>query len=174
MSNVLPNAYRKRVIRSARARFVIVGALVMGAGALIAILALLPAFLSVYLPRTALSNSPVPQDAAQTDTARKTVAETHALIDALKPLTRDTSPFSNVMQAIFKALPEGVKVTSVNYTAGDPGSVTVSGSTQRRESVNAYREALAEDERFTSVTVPVAALVGVLSGNFTITLTGAF
>ena len=174
MSNVLPASYKKRVIRSARARFVVVGATVLSIGAVISIVSLLPAFLSVYLPRTALSNTPLPTETAQTEAARAEVASTHALINELGPLMKERRPFSELVAVIFDRVPEGVAITNIEYVVGTPGTIMVSGTTKQRENVNLYREALAADDRFESVSVPVAALVGVLSGNFTVTLMGDF
>jgi hypothetical protein len=152
----------------------VVGGVIMSIGAIIAIVALLPAFLSVYLPRVALSNTPPSSDAAQTEAARAAVASTHALINELSPLISEKPAFSQIIGVIFDRLPEGVSITNINYVGGAPGTITVSGTTGLRENVNFYRQSLAEDKRFDSVTVPVAALVGILSGNFTVTLTGTF
>lgn len=174
MSNILPLSYRTKVMHAARARFILVGAGVLSVAAAIAILALLPAFLSVYLPRVALSNTPPSKDAEQTAAARGAVSSTRTLINELKPLTQDKTSYSQIVGVIFDLVPSGVTINNIQYTAGKPGTITVSGTTARRENISIYREALARDKRFDNVTVPVAALVGILAGNFTVTLTGTF
>lgn len=165
MSNVLPNA-RTTYLRRVRARFVIVLGLTFSAAAVVAILALLPAYIATSIARAGLVSSAGGEAPAEQAEAARTLA----LIQALTPFATTTS--SGKLAEALELRPPGVRVTSVRYSAGAPASLVLSGTSLRREGVNEYRDALLVDNRFGKVSVPVAALVGTQEGRFSITLTG--
>lgn len=169
MANVLPIKEKKRVLRSLRSRFVVTAAIVLMVGALIASAALVPAIISVLSAMSGL-----PSDAELSETARDDQtkhARALALVTALNPVVLATTTPSASVTAALSVRPKGVSVTSVSYSKG---KILISGSSSNRQAVNDYREALEADPRFTSVTVPVAALVGTQEGRFTMTLAGQF
>lgn len=166
MANVLPHA-RTTLMRRMRARFIIVLGFTLSAAAVVAILALLPAFIVTSIARAGLaSQAPAEAPAEQAEAARAL-----ALIQTLTPFATTTTPSGRLEEAL-ELRPSGVRVTSVRYSAGVPASLVLSGTSVRREGVNEYRDALLVDNRFGKVSVPVAALVGTQEGRFSITLTG--
>lgn len=156
-------------MRNVRSRFVLTTALVLLLGATIATASLIPAFISVRLAIQGLPESTPLSQTAQEDQEKNTRAL--ALVAALSPITNATSTPSEALTAALTAKPAGVSITSMTYSAG---KLVLAGGSGNRQAVNAYREALEADATFSSVTVPVAALVGSQDGRFTITLTGAF
>ncbi len=166
MANVLPIA-RTTLVRRMRARLLIVVSLTLSAAALIAILALLPAFISISIARAGLvSEAPAEASLEQGEAAR-----TLALIQTLNTFVGTTSPSVKLLEAL-TLRPQGVSISSVRYTAGAPASLVLSGASARREGVSGYRDVLLSDGRFGKVSVPVAALVGTQEGRFSITLSG--
>lgn len=166
MANVLPSA-RTTLARRARARFVIVLGLTISASALVAILALLPAFISISIARAGLAT----ESATEAPEEQAEAARTLALIQTLNAFAGTTSP-STALEASLALRPQRVSVTSVRYASGAPASLILSGVSAEREGVNGYRDALVSDGRFGKVSVPVAALVGTQEGRFSITLSG--
>lgn len=166
MANVLPTA-RTVLARRMRARFVIVCGLTLASAAVVAILSLLPTFISISVARAGLASQT--QEGAPLEQAE--AARTLALIQTLNTFVSTTSP-SATLEGALALRPQGVSVTSVRYVSGKPASLVLSGTSARREGVNAYRDALVHDGRFGKVSVPVAALVGTQEGRFSITLSG--
>ncbi len=62
----------------------------------------------------------------------------------------------------------------MKYQSGEQGQIVIAGTASAREPVNDFRSALMATGLFDGVSVPVAALVGALEGNFSMTLTGKF
>lgn len=177
MTNVLPSEAREHMMRIMRARFILTGSLVVAGTACIAILAILPAFLSVYVPDSYVdpaSTGAASDSEVQVKLDREAIARTKVLLTELAPLARDTASASAVISAVYNLRPSGITIDRISYRPGAPGTMSITGTTVNRESVSAYREKLARDGRFENVTVPVAALVGTLAGSFTITLSGTF
>jgi hypothetical protein len=164
MTNVLPGAHTI-LARRTRARFIIVIGLTLSAVALVAILALLPAFISISIARAGLAS-----DAAAAAPAEQAeAARTLALTQTLETFVATTSPSTTFIDAL-ALQPQGVSVTSVRYSAGAAASLILSGTSEGREGVSAYRDALVSDGGFGKVSVPVAALAGTQQGRFSITL----
>ena len=170
MSNVLPPEEKNLILRRFRERFIALGALVLLLGAGVASLSLLPSLILVSSAEASLRRA--------TEAASKTVREdqviqtrTLALIQALQGAIQATSSPTQVLQRALELKPKGLKITSIS---AEKGKMLLSGISDRRESINAYREALEKSSIFTSVAIPVAALVGAQEGRFTVTLTGNF
>jgi Tfp pilus assembly protein PilN len=169
MANVLPPEEKKRVLREVRSRFVLTFAMTLLIGATVASLCLVPALISVRL-----ATNSIPQDAELSQTVRDDQAKharAFALVSALNPVVLATTTPSASVAAALAAKPAGVSVTGINYSKG---RLLLNGVSRDRQAVNDYREALEADTRFSSVSVPVAALVGTQDGRFTITLSGQF
>lgn len=177
MTNVLPHDELVRMARSARAKFILTGALVCAGAAFAGIVALSPAFFVVYFARVA---SPEGSGAVATEQEMQRKADQEAagrirvLLQEIASATTKHMSASDAIAGAYTLRPAGITIGGVAYTAGTPGTITLVGSAKTREDVSAFRDALARDARFEHVSVPVAALVGALEGNFTITLTGKF
>lgn len=169
MANVLPIEEKKRVMRAARSRFVLTASLALLISAAIALASLLPALISVRLAKSAIPEEAPLSGEARDDQAKH--ARALALTTAISPIVLATTTPSASVVAALSARPAGVSVTSVSYSKG---RLLITGTSRDRQAVNDYREALETDARFTSVSVPVAALIGTQDGRFTITLGGSF
>lgn len=169
MANVLPPEKKKILAARLRARFIFTTAVVLCAGALVAALALVPAFVSVRIALSSLPESEV-SETARDDQAKG--ARAAALVAALGPISHATSsaPVESVTAAL-ALKPAGMSISGVRYSKG---KIELSGVAANRAAVSVFRDALEADARFTTVAVPVAALVGTQEGRFTITLSGAF
>jgi Tfp pilus assembly protein PilN len=171
MANVIPPEEINVVRRKISARFILVASGAIAIGALIAILALMPAYLSVRVARASI-DSAINQAAAGNLSAEQTAAvRTQGLITTLKPLASATSSPSDALLRALALKPPGVSITSITYSGGK-SSVVLSGTSARREAVDEFRRALEASARFTTVSVPVSAIVGTQEGRFSITLGG--
>jgi len=173
MTNVLPSNDMQAVLRTARARFLLVGGIAFACAGFGSCLALIPALFMVAAPEDGVPQRP---EVAQQEVAhREAISHTRAMLAELAPLAKERRSFHEALTTALTAQPDEVEIASVAYRSSDTGGVIVlTGTASGRESVNAYREALSDSGAFESVSVPVAALVGALAGNFTITLSGAF
>lgn len=172
MSNVLPPE-RKRIEQSlVKARFVRTFGWVVFVGALVALIALAPSYISVRMARTALESAlsePESSEAAKADALTASAAQN--ILSAVKPVITATSSPSSALSSALRVKPDGISIRGMAYTKG---MLTLSGTGESREIINAYRDALDQDPIFTSVVIPVAALVGAQEGKLTITLRGEF
>jgi Tfp pilus assembly protein PilN len=170
MSNVLPQNARKKLLGDIRARFLLVLSVALLVAAIVGLLSLAPALISVRIAQESLrSTEAAAGEAAREDQQKQVRAQ--ALIDALKPvMNASSSPMESVAAALL-ARPANISITTITYSKG---TIILSGTSRNRQAVNAYSEALGNDERFTTVAVPVAALVGAQEGRFTVTLNGNF
>ncbi len=157
-----------------KARFLFIGSATLAAGACIAILALLPAIVSVRIARASL-DAPLQESAHGNASAdQAAAARAQALIGALRPIAQATSSPTDVISFALAQKPAGISITNITYTGGDKSEIVLSGMSGAREAVNTFRDALEKTGRFSSVVVPVAALVGTQDGRFTVTLSGSF
>lgn len=164
------------MLRAARARFLLTGALVLSVAALIAILALIPAYLSVALPRMSLADAIQTDDKerSQEESDREIGSKTRALLATLAPFSEERPRVYSLIARAYALRPSGITIERMTYAAGTRGEITIVGTALSREHVSTYRAALAAESAFTSVSVPVAALVGASLGRFTVTLSGEF
>ncbi|OGG58574.1 hypothetical protein A2765_02515 [Candidatus Kaiserbacteria bacterium RIFCSPHIGHO2_01_FULL_56_24] len=172
MSNVLPQSEKKAARRRMFAHFLLIGSIAFGAGACVAILSIVPAFLSVKIARAAL-------DASQRDHAQGSVSEDQSaavraqgLITALQPIANASSSPTEALSLALAQKPAGLSITAITYTGGAKGTLALTGTADRREAVSAFRDGLEKTGRFSKVEVPVAAILGTQEGKFTITLSG--
>lgn len=159
--------------RRMSARFLLIGSLMLAASAILAILAILPAYISVSISRATLESST--EAAVQSPSGDQAAAQrTQSFITLLKPLASATSSPATTLVTALTQKPAGVSITSISFVGGAKQTLILSGVSSRREAVNQFRDALEKTGLFSSVAVPVAALVGTQEGRFTITLTGSF
>ena len=161
-----------------RSLLILVGALALAALAVVAIMALLPAYAAIKVEersrekQSSLPERPDPNPQAEAE--RKDLMRAQALLARAAPVISATSSPTEIIKAALALRPQGVTAGKINFVAGDSGSVTITGNSAGREGINLYREALSKEKYFRSVSVPVGALVGSEGGGFTITLTGSF
>lgn len=169
MANVIPREGLAKIQKRNTARFILIGSLMISAAASIAILAILPAYVSVQIARASV-------DAAAQDTAgglgeeQQAALRTQTLITHLLPIANATSSPTGAVTSALAQKPAGISITTISFTGSK--TILLTGTSQNREAINAFREALEASEQFSSVAVPVAALVGAQEGRFTITLNG--
>lgn len=176
MTNVLPPEKLQQLRSGVRAKFVMTAALVLAVAAIAGLIALAPAFFVVYFSKIKSPAELSTQGDAemQRRADQEIAARTRALLKEVATLTKKPISPSEAITAAYSLSPKGVTVGGAAYTKGEPGTITLVGVAKSRDEVSAFRDALEGDDRFVTVSVPVAALVGVLEGNFTITLTGKF
>lgn len=168
MANVLPITAQKKLWRMYRAHFIVAlsGSLIVLA--LLTALLLVPSYLALRLAAPPVVASDKVQAPADRGADTIELARAQALLRALDPLLMATSSVvADISQALSER-PAGVSIDHITYTA-DNRQLTLSG-TAAREKLNAYRDMLAGHERFSSVSVPVSALVGTGGGHFAITI----
>lgn len=171
MANVLPRETQRDVRSSYRARFVLVGSLVFGACGIVSLLALVPAYAIVSAERNAAADTLI---SLPPSTDREDLSRAQALARELKPAASSTISLLPVLGEILSARPQGVAVSSMHITRGDPGTISLTGTAPSRDEINAYRAILAENPRFEDVSVPIGTLTGPGNGSFSATLSGVF
>jgi len=172
MANVLPLAGKKAVEKRMRARFLLIGSLAIAVAAIVAILSVVPAFMSVRIAHASLESS-LQESAGSQSEDQAAAARAQALIGAFKSIASATSSPSDALAAALAQKPAGISITAITYTSGK-NEIVLSGLAARREAVNQFRDMLEKTGRFSGVAVPVGALVGTQEGRFTVTLSGAF
>ena len=174
MANLLPAEFQKKTWGAERSRFLIVGSLVAITAAVMCALALAPA--AVVLSFAAPSLERNAEEALISPAVQKadsiTLQEAQTFLLLRPALTYAASSSEAIEQAIFDR-PKGILVDHINYQSGSPSTLIISGASAGRETLNAYRRALEDDQNFSSVSVPVSDLVG-SGGRFTVTLKGTF
>ncbi len=177
MSNIVPTVVRERLESAAKARVVFVSALMLGLAAVVASVALMPALFLAITPLIDESKSLSElekEQTAQYETSRKEAASTRANIAMLAPLIEGRVSPQALIGRVYALRPSGVSISAIKYHAGTSGQIVITGTSNAREPLNDYRSTLMNTGLFEGVSVPVAALVGALEGNFSMTLTGKF
>ncbi|OGG44980.1 hypothetical protein A2673_02705 [Candidatus Kaiserbacteria bacterium RIFCSPHIGHO2_01_FULL_50_13] len=169
--NLLPDTDRKRVAKEHWNKMLLVGSLIFIFVACVALLALFPAVLVSSEQRAADAFAVLESRSEQLQKDRREAQEAQALIAALLPVATSTTRVERVLLQALALRPSGVRVEAVSFQGGDKGNAIISGSSENRDALNAYKSALENSGSFTRVSVPVGALVGTLSGLFSITLT---
>ncbi len=170
MANVLPLQTQKKLWRIYRARFIIAFSVFMLGFALLGVILFIPSYFVLRI-------AAVPADGAVSTHSESAsedimaVARAQALVRTLQTLVSTTSSPSHSIASVLSNRPKGVLIERITYLA-DEGQFLLSGSASR-EALNAYHNVLLRNPAFTSVSIPVAALVGNEGGNFSITLTGS-
>lgn len=172
MANVLPLEEKKRLDQSFRARYIGLGSLVLILAALVAILAMVPSFFAIRFARASLA--PIETSARASSDDQKQANRAQALLGALKPQLAATSSPTSALTRALAVRPAGISITQISYSRGEPSKIVLTGTSASRDAINRFRGALEKDGAFSSVSIPVSALVGVQEGKFTATLTGNF
>ena len=169
MANVLPLESQKKVARVQRARLILALSLAIFVLTIILALALVPSYLALSLATTAARESSANRVVAED---ARTMAHAQALVSRLHTALSATSSPRSVVAAALAARPDGVRIERITYTAPQAdkrAGLQIVGNASR-ERIAAYRDALVANPQFANVAVPVAALIGNSSGDFSITL----
>ncbi len=173
MSNILPRDTQRDVWRMYRARFIVTGSLIAIVTAFFAGIALLPMYLALHASDESLSaSSQSKNDRGQGDRAE--VGRAQLLISALAPMVTSTTSPSQAIGIALRLRPKGVVVDRILYSSGTSKEIVITGDSATREGIHAYQQALQSDRHFKNATVPISDLAGTKSGEFSVTLTGAF
>lgn len=172
MSNILPREAKKAVWRMYRVRFMIAGSLVALFAAALCALSLLPSYLALHAAEATRSASSTPQSVAN-NADRAALLSIQNMLKALSPVIATTTPTSAIIQAL-SLRPSGITVDHITYSAGNPGTLVLVGSTATREAIKGYRQALLSDSRWKTVSAPIGDLTGEPGARFSITLSGSF
>lgn len=169
--NLLPDMVRKQVAAGHRRKALLVGASLFLFVACVALLALLPAVLVVSEQREVDDFAALESRSEQLRKDRIEAQEAQSLLAALSPVATSTAVAERVVKEALSLRPSGVFVNAIAWSSGDARTLVLSGMSQNREALNTYRARLEESGLFQRVAVPVSALVGSLSGFFSVTLT---
>lgn len=172
MTNVLPQEARRALSASFRDRLILTGSLIFFVAAIVSALAVLPTYLVVHAEREALA--PVAPDtvAGEERESRSEAARVRAIIAGVSPLITATSTVHELVAAALALKPSGISVDRIGFSTAE--GLSISGTSQKREDVNAYRAALSGDTlHFSDVSVPAASLIGAVGGRFSIQVTPA-
>ena len=174
MANVIPNEIRLDLESHARARYIVVGAIMALLCAAVAFLLLLPSYLALTIRSNESGSSSQMIASAQQQSDATALKHATALLNVLSPIVLASSTPTAVIGDVLSVRPAGVRITQIIYHAGSPASLMLTGSADSSGEIGAYRDKLSADPRFLSVSVPVGALVGTDGGRFSITLSGTF
>lgn len=169
MANVIPREGLSKIQKRNTARFLLLGSGMFAAAAVIAIFAILPAYVSVRIARASV-DSAVRESARAAGEEQAAAVRTQMLITNLTPIANATSSPTDVLSVALAQKPAGISITTISFVGGAKSNILLTGTAQRREAVTTFRDALQASGRFSNVAVPVAALVGTQEGRFTITL----
>lgn len=165
MTNVLPLAAQKKLWGIHRARFIMVFALLLCVLAIAAYLTFIPSFVALQL------NAPS-DEAGQASTASealKAMKRAQAQLKIVAPVVSATSSPTAALRRVISLKPAEVTINSMDLRSN---RIVLTGSATR-ESINRFRSLLEADKTFTSVSVPVGALVSD-GGHFTMNIGGVF
>ena len=169
MSNLLPEPSQRKLLQGFRARFVLLGALLGIATAVVSALAIFPAYIMLYTTQPA----PPPPVSKQSESDAVDVATIQLLMQQYAPLVSATST-SQAIRAAVEAKPKSVRIDHITYSSGATTGLVINALAANRDAINVYKEALQKNAYFKTVVVPVEDLVGAQGGRFKITLSGDF
>lgn len=170
MTNVLPPEAHRALLASIRDRWILTGALVFLVAALVALAALVPTYLVIQAGRAALPPASLPAGDTASREARTEAARLKALLNGVMPLVSATSSAETSIRAVLTLKPQGISIDRISYNPEK--GITLSGTALSRDAVNAFRAALEKDTaHISSVSVPVASILGVGGGRFSVDIT---
>lgn len=155
-----------------RSRLILVTSLLLLGLAATAAITLFPSYVALTLAAPSASAADAVAQEDRSDAL--TLERSQFLIRDLKPIVMSTTSAMNAVEVALAAKPTGVRITRVIYMGGeDEGRITFIG-TASRDQVSAYKDTLTQSGLYTSVSVPVGALVGSEGGGFSIVFAGDF
>jgi zona occludens toxin (predicted ATPase) len=172
MANVLPTDARATVWRMYRSRFLLVASLAATAIGIFFALAFVPSYITLKSSGAGELDTAAKQNATTTDQVALT--QTQALLRALSSQKPASTTPSEVIMAALSVRPAGITINHLTYQTGKTNTLVIVGSSQTRDAISAYDQALHAEGHFNSVAIPVSALAGTEGGHFTATLSGDF
>src|SRR3989344_639255 len=171
MSNLLPHSAQLAVWRTYRTRYIIMGSLVaLGVAALCA-LTLLQSYLALHSGSEQATSTPEKIAYAKD---REAIRRVESLLAVLSPLVAATTTPTAAIERALSLRPATVKIDHIAYTGGNGGSLMIVGSATTREAINGYRQVLAAEPLFKSVSIPVGDLTSAPGSQFSVSLSGDF
>ncbi len=174
MSTVLPHEFQNQIRAHARVRLLYLLAFVLGIPALGAAAIVVPE----YFQEQALP--PAPQETVVTGDTKEATAQlkkSQGLLTVVASTVGARVALHEVIEKIVQNKPAGIRLHSFTYIApakNTKGTLTVTGATNSRTDIAAFRVALIKSELFDSVSLPVGVLVDSSASSFDLTLTGSF
>lgn len=156
-----------------RARFIVAGSLMALIAAALCVLALLPSYLALRADGAG-NSAPTTASKAATEADRAAIASLRAVLTSLSPLVAATTTPTAAIGKALSLRPATISIDHVTYTGGDSGTIMLVGSAATREAINGYRQALAADPYFKTVSIPVGDLAGAPGARFSLSLSGDF
>lgn len=174
MSNLLPEHAEESVVRANLARLGVGVGFVLLAAAGAAALSLVPSYITLRAETNVLKASmlALKDPAGNDETGRDEIARARA--EAASVASMGEAKVVPAIETIVEKRPQGVHIKTVVFVRGAQNTIVVSGIAPSREAIAAFRDALKNDPRFTSVSVPLDELAGGVDGSFHITLGGVF
>jgi hypothetical protein len=170
MVNILPQQYRQSVARAYSERLALTSAVVFVLTGIIAGFALLPS-LSVMYAAEHGGSLQVPTDAQNVNQKSDAAAVAQAifLANELQQSIATSSPTA-ALSAIVKDKPNGISISTMSYSmdAQNTRAIVITGKTTGRNDITVFQTTLTADAHFSSVSVPIDALVAGDNGSFTI------
>lgn len=161
------------ILREDMARFVLTGSLILLLLAFVAFLSLLPAEIALQIEAASLektrANAP---SSDQINNDRETLADAGSYVRTLLPFTTASSTGFEAIGSAIADRPKGIALHVISYSPGTK-TITISGVALASADIAAYQSALKADAHFSSVQIPVGALVGG-DKQFSVTLSGDF
>ncbi len=155
-----------------RSRLILVTSLVLLGLAAATALTLFPSYVALQIVTSSEANANAAPE--EDRTSAFALERSQFLIRELRPILGATSSPMSAVESALAVKPAGVRITRVIYMGGEgEGRVTLVGAASR-DQVSAYKDALTNSGLYTSVSVPVGALVGSEGGGFSIVFSGAF
>jgi hypothetical protein len=133
-------------------------------------LALIPSYLALLFVAAPPSTSDV---ATSTQSERQSATRTQVIMQQLSPLLLSTTTTATeAVNAAVRDMPAGMSLEHVSYSydaKSGKAQLIISG-TATRDKIAAYKDRLGQNPVFSSVFVPIGALVGTQDGSFSMTL----
>ena len=178
MANLLTHDAYREMMRTQRARFVTIAALLLLFLGGLAALSLMPSYLLLRMNGIEVHVASVSSSSSTTQSItadRAVLARAQQHVTALLPFVASSTLPSSAILGVLNARGAGISIDHITYANdGKHGTIVVSGTAKMRQSVETFRQSLTSNVIFASVSIPVGALAGLGNGKFQATLTGNF
>lgn len=174
MVNLLPKTFLTRLRRGYLLRLGVVALFLLLAALIISILLLVPPYVSIQVRIGELTNelATIEETLAREDAQESDafLDETRRRLAALAAIRNEHYLYED-LDAVLAHKPAGVRITTLSIEGSGGGrEILVRGVGDVRESVVTFERLLEEDERFTSVELPISELASRTDIDFTMTI----
>lgn len=180
MFTLLPQEYKKKVLKEYTLRRIIVGTIFIVAIGIIASVILIPIYISGHIEAQQLTGRiDLLQKTSEDAGAQKASSEVVAIQSKLKMLGGNTSYvfMNDVLKVAIQQRGNSIKLTSFSYKKGDKDTssrLSVSGVAVNRESLQEYGKRLESGDMFDTVDIPIGNFAQNKNIQFTINAEGSF